>query len=68
MLRNDHQLNCSIRIISPLTGFYARDRNAENSTWSYMLRNNLLDLVWTKEKLGSGDDLIQGTDVIGITT
>lgn len=33
-----------------------------------MLRNNLLDLVWAKEGLGSGDDRIEATNMADITT
>ena len=60
------QRNCTLKFIST-----ARDRSiagASNSSGSYLLRNNLLDLALTKKKLGHNDDLIEESRVIGYTT
>ena len=60
-----HFSNCTIRFIST-----AQDRSikgASQSSGSYLLRTNQLDLAITKKNLGHGDDLIEETRVIGYT-
>lgn len=62
--------NCSVSLMPTLMDRSAADReraSTGNSSWRYMLRNNLLDLMWVKRPLGSGDDQIEETSVIELS-
>ena len=56
--------NCSVQVIPQLSG----DSNERNATWIYLFQNTSVDLILSREKLGSNNGVIEETDVVGITT
>ena len=56
--------NCTVQLISAITW----NSVGKNLSMTYMLRNNLLDLVMIRNRLGSGDEIVEETNVIGRTT
>ena len=62
--------NCSIRLLSEDIPVYS-NMNAErdaNSTWYALWRDNLVDLMFERAKLGWSNELIESTRIINHIT
>lgn len=57
--------NCSIQVVNAFAG---NSPATLNFTWFNMLRNGLLDMVWTKEELASSVNGTERTSLVGATT